>query len=541
MKILNLSNFTLQLLHIRSNKFLCSLFLFLIISFQSRSQNIDSVHLKLFNHSDLELDSVILNPLLISSDRLNRPADDISNELIIIEGSEIRKFGYTTLGDVLKNIPGFMVSQPGNAYEGETFIIRGLQGNENVKFMINNVPINPEAVRGMPIGAQLPIRHAQRIEISMGPSSTSFGSGCMGGYINIVMPDVDHPVYAWSDINLSSPAGSDFNLTLGGKRGLDKNIFRYQLFASSYSTNRVNSGFPNDIIDIDYSILDSNQTKFLVNTITGGDNSYDTTFNFGLGPPQSFKTAPMKKESRTMGANFQFRSMDLSIMSMYREEHSGFGIHPLQHSYHDQSLTIGEKILSVSLLFKLKNTNKCQSKLFVSYLDYRMLPYSSYFGLANVLSSGKNYMFAQSNDMNLDFNSSRIINSNFHFAYGSALNLNFTLEPFTNYKKNPFQKGGFFDFEAGDVSIAANNISMVSDNYIEIDTIRPLNVSSFFLATYTSDSGNFTMDLGVRIDKKGLFDQLYRIIPSPKIGCVYTPHKQVRLNVNFSQGFKYVA
>ena len=70
--------------------------------------------------------------------------------------------GYLTLTDVLKRLPGIRVSQPGSALEGETFLMRGLLGNAYAKILINDLPIKPFLVSGMPIGAQLPIREAYR-------------------------------------------------------------------------------------------------------------------------------------------------------------------------------------------------------------------------------------------------------------------------------------------------------------------------------------------------------------------------------------------
>ncbi|MEZ4948332.1 MAG: hypothetical protein R2784_02910 [Saprospiraceae bacterium] len=52
------------------------------------------------------------------------------------------------------------MSQPGSA-EGKTFMMRGLIGNQYSKILINDVPIRPTALLGMPIGAQLLIKQAR--------------------------------------------------------------------------------------------------------------------------------------------------------------------------------------------------------------------------------------------------------------------------------------------------------------------------------------------------------------------------------------------
>ncbi len=546
MKLLVLTFYFLKLFRIRCSYFRFFMIFIGFISIQSFAQNEDSLQIKLFNQTDLINDTIIEENLLISSQRLTSSVNDISNQLIIIDGDEIRKFGYTTLGDVLKSIPGIMTSQPGNAIEGETFIIRGLIGNESLKFMINGASISPEAVRGMPIGAQLPIRHAQRIEISLGPSSTYYGSGCIGGYVNIVMPEVEHPIYAWSDINIATPSGNDFNLTLGGKKGLGKNIFKYQLFASSLKLNDVLIEFDDADLLIDYSLLDSGQINLVHAT------QYDSNFNSS---ESSFKLEPMTKESRTMGTNIQYRRFDLSVMTMFREENSGFGFHPLQHSYHNQNFTLGEKIISGALTIKLKNTSDCQSRLLLSYLDYRMLPYSSYYGLANKMSNGRNFMYAQSNLSTIDFHSSRIIDSNLKLNYGFINTYEFTLSPFTNYNRYPTFHGVNANFIVGDNSLETQNMTILSSNEIKdsssiasvqggnnINSQFKIGLGAFFQGQYSSNSGRFIADASIRLDLRSKDINAKRIgwISSPKFGCVYSLNENAKLKFNYAQGFKYV-
>lgn len=219
------------------------------VNFGAISQE-DTLDVKLFDHTDLNNKDYEKSNQVSSSNRLAENPEDLAQEIIIIDGEEIRKFGYSTLVDVLKSIPGFRTSQPGNALEGETFLMRGLYGNDQTKILINGIPVKPEAAKGMPIAAQLPIRHAERIEIVLGPSSSTYGSGAMAGVINIVLPEIDRPVFAWADVNILTPKSTEFNLTLGGKVGKGEEILNYEIFASSQQANDVNLLIPGDSIDV---------------------------------------------------------------------------------------------------------------------------------------------------------------------------------------------------------------------------------------------------------------------------------------------------
>ncbi len=177
-----------------------------IVLLHSAAYSQDStLTIKRFGFDDLNSEEFEKYKKKSSTNRLAENPDDLTQEVIIIDGDDIRKFGYSTLVDVLKTIPGFRTSQPGNAIEGETFLMRGLEGNDYTKILINGIPIKPEATKSMPIAAQLPIRHAEYIEIVQGPSSATYGSDAMAGVINIVFPNIDRPVFAWADVSATSP------------------------------------------------------------------------------------------------------------------------------------------------------------------------------------------------------------------------------------------------------------------------------------------------------------------------------------------------
>ncbi|MFT4972765.1 MAG: outer membrane receptor for ferrienterochelin and colicin, partial [Saprospiraceae bacterium] len=113
-------------------------------------------------------ESAFSNQKIVSASRSLQDLKDLPFTIYVITKEEIQAKGYNTLVDALKWIPGIRVSQPGSGLEGETFMMRGLQGNTYAKILINDIPVKPYATRGMPIGAQLPIREAERIEVIFG-------------------------------------------------------------------------------------------------------------------------------------------------------------------------------------------------------------------------------------------------------------------------------------------------------------------------------------------------------------------------------------
>jgi len=489
------------------------------------SQEDDSLNLQLFNQSDLDNSGSKASKTIVSANRLAETPDDMAQQVIIIDGATIRKFGYTTLVDVLESIPGFRTSQPGNSIEGETFLMRGLYGNDHVKFLINGVPIKPEAVKGMPIGGQLPIRHAERIEIILGPSSTSYGSESMAGVINIVLPEIDRPVFAWADINLLSPKTTDFNLTLGGKAGKGKSILNYELFASSYRSSDINLLIPDDSIRVKPNQLTPVQQQLFV-----GDSA---------GVPERDN---LKRESRLLGAYITYKGFELSVINMYREEHSGLGSQPLQHAYYDASLTYGENINSIGFKYNSNAGKRFQTRIALSSIIYRTITNSAYYGVTHLLSNGRNFMYARSTDVNLDLQEIIKVNKQINLAVGLTGEYAFS-QPFTNFLRHPYNPKNPDEFrdslETGVTQSAAiQSISML-DTIQTMDIFGKLDFSLFAQASYRSKSGKFSAEAGIRGDAILLTVNSFSTkVLSPKLGLVYKPTTNLKFRAYYGRGYR---
>ncbi|MCK5168532.1 MAG: TonB-dependent receptor plug domain-containing protein, partial [Bacteroidales bacterium] len=168
---------------------------------------------------------------VISASRSAKNIEDLPITIYVITHEEIQRNHYTTLADILKYLPGIRVSQPGSGETGEIFQFRGLIGNYYTKILVNNLPIKPTVVNGMPLGAQLPIRQAERIEIIYGPAAAIYGADAVTGVINIITKESDKGTFVRGDILL----GSDYNyinFMVGGKAGKNKNIMQYSFYGS---------------------------------------------------------------------------------------------------------------------------------------------------------------------------------------------------------------------------------------------------------------------------------------------------------------------
>jgi outer membrane receptor for ferrienterochelin and colicins len=107
----------------------------------------------------------------------------------IITSEEIQRYGYRTLADILRNVPGFYVTYDRNySYVG----VRGYglpgQYNNSIALMIDGHRINDNIFDGALIGTEFPldVDLIQRVEVIRGPNSSQYFASAFLGVINIV-------------------------------------------------------------------------------------------------------------------------------------------------------------------------------------------------------------------------------------------------------------------------------------------------------------------------------------------------------------------
>jgi outer membrane receptor for ferrienterochelin and colicins len=109
--------------------------------------------------------------------------------ITIITSEEIRKYGYRTLADVLRNVRGFYVSYDRNySYLG----VRGFglpgQYNNAITLLVDGHRLNDDIYDGLLLGTDFPIDVdlIDRIEVIRGPNSSLYVASAFLGVINII-------------------------------------------------------------------------------------------------------------------------------------------------------------------------------------------------------------------------------------------------------------------------------------------------------------------------------------------------------------------
>jgi hemoglobin/transferrin/lactoferrin receptor protein len=338
------------------------------------------------NAEDLREDSISSKIKVVSASRSEKFVSELPVTVYVIDGEEIRLNGYSTLVDVLRSIPGIKVSQPGSAIEGDMFVIRGLFGNYYTKILVDNIPVQPSVVSGMPIAAQLPIRQAERIEVIIGPASSIYGADAMTGVINIVTRSSERPVHAEAGITLGSPRYYSLNAFISGKAGKAKHTMKYSFYGNATRQGDMN---------VKYDL------PGLYNPAV-----YDSTYQYLQEPRyQGDSTHPvlndLPQESNLLGIRVDYRGVNAGFGIMQRKTHSSIGQNTANYSYADPSAFWGETIHRAFLQYG-HSWARISSATQLSYLRYRLDNQSSFTMTADQSLSGKAFKYAGSDDLSLD-------------------------------------------------------------------------------------------------------------------------------------------
>jgi len=280
----------------------------------------------------------------------------------VITADDILRYGFVTLGDVLKAAPGIRVSPSGNALQGETFMMRGLSGNQYVKILINDVPVKPSVAAGISIGAQLPIRQAQRIEVLYGPASAIYGNEACVGVINIILKESERPIFTQADISFGNDGYNRLDVMCGGKLGKDKKIFRFSAYGSSTIREETDVYYDANLFNI------NNYVPFGLDASLYSQNPNFVPAEAGSSSP---KTVVAGHESRLFGINLTFRGLHFTYHRMSRTDYSPLGLNPLSVSWSNPSDQLIERTETFALGFQ-KTRRRWVANTNISVLNYRI-------------------------------------------------------------------------------------------------------------------------------------------------------------------------
>jgi hemoglobin/transferrin/lactoferrin receptor protein len=469
---------------------------------------------------------------IVTASRTSKNLSDLPVTIHVITHGEILLNQYASLTDILKTMPGIRVSQPGSGETGDYFEIRGLTGNFYSKILLNGIPIKPSVVKGMPFGAQIPVRQAERIEIIYGPAAAIYGADAVAGVINIITKEADQGTFARADISLGQNGYNYFNFTIGGKAGKNNNILKYTFYGSKMEFNDMNIKYD---IEKFYNPLNYFQDSILVGGILYNPADITTSTpgvsdfiarNYGVHYEGKLKEPAMEElpaMSHMVGVDLNFRGIRLTFDNMYRRSHSSVGHNTCQYKYNNPQNYWGDLIRLYSVSYH-KDWKRFSTFTQFSDLSYWMDNNSS-IGLTFLENTDKVYRYAASNDILFEQLFTILPVENLEVVTGLSFQESGYL-PLTSYLATPFKSGDY---------------GFYSDKVSYIDTV--FGNAGFFPGNFTNLSGfvqgflkknRFRMMGGLRVDHNSKYGSKL----SPRLGLLYRQSQKSTLRLSAGFAFK---
>ncbi|MBU0481564.1 MAG: TonB-dependent receptor [Proteobacteria bacterium] len=137
----------------------------------------------------------VMDEVVVTATKTEEKRKDIASSVVVKDAVDIEEAPAESLGGLLANEPGIDWRTYGN-YGGasQEIQIRGMDG-KGTMLVMDGVVLNSPSL-GVADVSQIPLNTIERVEVVKGPGSLLYGSGAMGGTVNIISkkPKRDQPV-----------------------------------------------------------------------------------------------------------------------------------------------------------------------------------------------------------------------------------------------------------------------------------------------------------------------------------------------------------
>ncbi|MBS1138704.1 MAG: TonB-dependent receptor [Proteobacteria bacterium] len=169
---------------------------------------------------DLPLED-LLKVNIVSTPKFAENPDQIPSVVSILTSEDIRLYGWRTLGDALRTLQGFNVTDDHTyAYGGVRGISQPGDYRPRMQILIDGMSINENIYSSAPVDSAFPldIGLIERIEVIRGPSASVYGGDAMFGVINVVTRS-GQSVGTEASLSLGSGANRRLRASWGGQVG----------------------------------------------------------------------------------------------------------------------------------------------------------------------------------------------------------------------------------------------------------------------------------------------------------------------------------
>ncbi|MFH1620361.1 MAG: TonB-dependent receptor [bacterium] len=208
-----------------------------------------------------------LEPLVITATRTRQPVSNIAASITVISSADVKMTPAHAIDDVIRTVPGvnMMVGSSNMINPGRQSVsllgvgrIGAAGGGSRALIMQDGVPLT-NGWAGWVNWSKVPINAIERIEVMRGAGSSLYGSGAMGGVINIITRN-------------PKERAAELDLSYGSQHAQKYNAYISNTFKDKFG------------VSIDYSYYETRGYKWVPLSIRGpiDSNAWSRYYNLRL-------------------------------------------------------------------------------------------------------------------------------------------------------------------------------------------------------------------------------------------------------------------
>lgn len=175
---------------------------------------------------DMSLEDM-MNVKISTAGKKTEKLAEIPASAVLITRSDIEKYGYLTLEEILDNVPGMYPIDALGAYR-KTYGVRGFYSGypRTIVFLVNGIP-QTDGMFDYNVMSNfvIPVESIDRIEVVRGPMAVMYGQGAFFGAINIITND------SYDETSLASFSYGNMTHRATAKVADTKENFKYSISA----------------------------------------------------------------------------------------------------------------------------------------------------------------------------------------------------------------------------------------------------------------------------------------------------------------------
>lgn len=178
---------------------------------------------------DMTLEELSQIEVYSASRNTVQQASETPVNIRVITSQQIMERGYTSLIDILEDMPGFKIDRGVDPRWMNDITLRGVRYMDKIIILMDGVRISSPTNEVISVFENYPVHHAKQVEVMYGPASAIYGADAFSGVINIVTKDAtEEPTIAGSvrggmyntlttNLFVSKKLDDKFELSFGGQ------------------------------------------------------------------------------------------------------------------------------------------------------------------------------------------------------------------------------------------------------------------------------------------------------------------------------------